>query len=358
MSTKPRLVILNSTCLEVVEQHREYLDAQGVDWVADASFHDLQPEDVDKVIADADALILPAALRDVPLSEQMTRHQRLKVLSIAASGFEWLDVSAATECGIVVTHAPVREGFEVVADLTFGLLLAVMRQIPYYDRRIRAGDYQRGMCVTAWRKALGIVGLGGVGKAVARRAAGFNMRVLATEPQPDLDFVRQHGIELLPLDELLRQSDVVSLHVRLNDETAGMIGARELGLMKPSAFLVNAARTQLVDDQALTEAVFGGRLAGAALDDPPARPDHPLLGLPNVVYSPHAGNRAIEGVHAVFRCAIDNAVQVLRGYRPKMLLNPEVYSRAMRAPRASTRFQLEIPLPAATAEDKSTPVKH
>jgi D-3-phosphoglycerate dehydrogenase len=358
MSKRPRLVILNSTCLEVVEQHREYLDAQSVDWVADDSFHNLKPGAVDKVIANADALILPAAIRDVPLGDQMTHHQRLKVLSIAASGFEWLDVSAATECGIVVTHAPVREGFEVVADLTFGLLLAVTRQIPHYDRRVCAADYQRGMCVTAWGKTLGIVGLGGVGKAVARRAAGFNMRVLATEPQPDLGFVRQHGIELLPLNELLRQSDIVTLHVRLNDETAGMIGAREIGLMKPGAFLVNAARAQLVDDQALTEAVLCARIAGAALDDPPARPDHPLLGLPNVVYSPHAGNRAIEGVHAVFRCAIDNAVQVLRGYRPKMLLNPEVYSGAMRAPRASTRFQPEIPLPATPTEDKPTPVKH
>ena len=104
---RSRLIILNGTCLEVAEQNRDYLDAQDIDWVADDSFHSLRPESVDSIIADADALILPAALRDVPVADQLARYERLKALSIAASGYEWLDVDAATECGVVVAHAPV-----------------------------------------------------------------------------------------------------------------------------------------------------------------------------------------------------------------------------------------------------------
>jgi D-3-phosphoglycerate dehydrogenase / 2-oxoglutarate reductase len=342
MSDRARLVILNGTCLEAVAEHREYLDAQQIDWVADASFKALSSEAVDTILSGADGLILPAAIRTVPYPEQMFRNKRLKVLSIAASGYEWLDVSAATDCGIVVTHAPVREGYEVVADLTWGFILAVARQIPHYDQRVRAGCYDRGMGVSVWGKTLGIVGLGGVGKAVARRARGFEMPILAADPNPDRDFVQRHGIELTTLDELLRRSDFVSLHVRLSAETEKMIGPRELELMKPSAFLINAARWQLVDEKALIDAIMSRRLAGAAIDDPPTRRDNPLLKLPNVVYSPHMGNRAIEGVHAVFRRAIDNAVQVLRGYRPKAVVNPAVYGRKLRAPPLPARLQPEL----------------
>jgi phosphoglycerate dehydrogenase-like enzyme len=129
------------------------------------------------------------------------------------------------------------------------------------------------------------------------------------------------------LQTLLRESDFASLHVRLDRQTAGMIGTTELALMKPSAIIVNAARQQLIDESALADAILTGRLAGAGLDDPPTRPDFPLCGLPNVVFAPHHGNRAIEGVHAVFRCAIDNALVVLAGRRPELVVNPEVYER-------------------------------
>ena len=206
MKRKPRLVILNPTCLEVLEVHCARLDSLGVDWHAEPGFCSLQESDVDSVVQGADALILPAAIRDLPRAGQMRQHSSLKVLSIAASGYDWLDVEAATENGIIVTNAPVREGVEVVADMTWALLLAVTRQVPHYHQRICAGNYERGMGVAAWRKTLGIVGLGNIGRAVARRAAGFEMRVLATEPRPDLSFVAQHGINLVPLETLLRES--------------------------------------------------------------------------------------------------------------------------------------------------------
>jgi phosphoglycerate dehydrogenase-like enzyme len=214
-------------------------------------------------------------------------------------------------------------------------MLAVARRIPHHDRQVRSGRHDRGTGASVWGKTLGIVGLGRIGRAVARRATGFEMRVRAAEPEPDVECVREHGVELTSLEELLRRADFVSLHVRLDPRTAGMIGARELAWMKPSAYLVNAARAELVDGDALAAAILGGRIAGAALDDPPARPDSPLLGSPDVVFTPHLGNRAIEGMHAVFRCAIDNALAVLGGRRPELVVNPEVYERPYRAARRS-----------------------
>jgi len=330
MNDKSRMLILNPTCLDVLDGHRDYLNAQHVEWVADPTFRSLKPEQVDEVLAGAHALVLPASIRNLPLAEHMQRHSTLQVLSIAASGYDWLDVESATRNGIVVTYAPVREGIEVVADMTWGLMFAVARQIPYHHLEIRAGRYERGMGVSVWSKTLGIVGLGKIGQAVARRARGFDMKILAAEPNPDVAFVQEHGIELVNLDELLLQSDFVSLHVRLNSETSGMIGARELGLMKPSGYLINTARIELLDETALTQAIVDGQIAGAGLDDPPGRVDSPLLDLPNVVYTPHLGNRAIEGVHAVFRCAIDNALVVLAGEQPALTVNPEVYDGPLR----------------------------
>jgi len=327
MNGKPRLVILNPTCLEVLEAHRAHLDRSGVEWVAEPRFMSLRAEDADAVLAGANALILPSSIRALPTAEQMQRNSSLKVLSIAASGYDWLDVEAATACGIVVTFAPIRGGIEVVADMTFGLMLAVARQIPHYHHEICAGRYGRGMGVSLWGKTLGIVGLGRIGQAVARRTVGFDMRILAVEPAPDAAFVGKFGVQVVDLQTLLRESDFVSLHVRLDQQTEGMIGAKELALMKPSAIIVNAARQQLIDENALANAILEGRLAGAGLDDPPKRLDSPLCGLPNVVFAPHHGNRAIEGVHAVFRCAIDNALAVLAGRRPELVVNPKVYER-------------------------------
>lgn len=329
---RKRLVILNPTCLEVIDAHRGRLDASGVEWLGEPSFASLQSDQVEGVLAGANALILPASIRTLPEAELMRRHGGLEVLSIAASGWDWLDVEAATAHGIVVTYAPAAAGVEVVADMAFALMLAVARQLPHYHNAVCEGRSARGMGVALWRKTLGIVGLGRIGKAVARRAAGFEMRVLAVEPSPDLAFARRHGIPVVDLPTALRESDFLSLHVRLDETTRHMIGRRELAGMKPTAFLINTARRDLVDEEALAEAVVQGRIAGAGLDDPPARPDTPLRGLPNVVFAPHHGNRAIEGVHAVFALAIDNALAALAGRRPEFVVNPEVYAGPIRCP--------------------------
>lgn len=330
--SRQRLVILNPTCLEVIDAHCQRLDASGVEWLGDPAFASLGVPRVEDVLAGANALILPASIRNLPSAEMMQRHAGLQVLSIAASGWDWLDVEAATANGIVVTFAPAPAGVEAVADMTFALMLAAARQVPYYHNAVCEGRSVRGMGVALWRKTLGIVGLGRIGKAVARRAVGFAMRVLAAEPSPDAEFVRRHGIAVVDLPTALRESDFLSLHVRLDETTRHMIGRRELAGMKRSAFLINTARRDLVDEDALAEAIVHGHLGGAGLDDPPSQPNSPLLGLPHVVFAPHHGNRAIEGVHAVFDLALDNALAALAGRRPEFVVNPQVYAGPIRCP--------------------------
>jgi phosphoglycerate dehydrogenase-like enzyme len=180
-----------------------------------------------------------------------------------------------------------------------------------------------------WGKTLGIVGLGHIGKAVARRACGFSMRLLAFEFDAfwDAEFAARYNIERTDLDTLLRESDYVSLHLRISASTLGIIGARELALMKPTAYLINTARASLVDEKALYDALATRHIAGAGLDTViDSGPDNPLIGLPNVVCTPHLGNRCIDSVHDVVDTAIDNALAVLRGKRPNYVVNPEVYS--------------------------------
>jgi phosphoglycerate dehydrogenase-like enzyme len=333
MNSSPTLLVLNPTCLDVIDQQRSWIESQGVELLAEQSYRTATSQQLLDLLKQSDAVILPTAIRNFPFQEQMSQSPRLLTCAIAASGFEWLDIDAATRCGIVVSFAPGGMGAEVVAEMALGLMLAVARQIPIHHQQVCRDDNSRGMGTSLSGKTIGIIGLGVIGKEFALRARGLKMRVVASDPTPDLRFATECGIEPLSLDDLLRVSDFVSLHVRLNEQTRNMIGPRELRLMKPSAYLINAARRELVDEEALVEAITQRRLAGAGLDDPPGLAGKQLCGLPNVVFTPHIGNRAIEGVNAVFRSAIESAIDVLRGRRPKYVVNPAVYEKGVRSPQ-------------------------
>lgn len=326
MAAQPSVFILNRTCLEVVDHLSGWIDSLGIDLHSERSLGTMSAKDINKAVQGADALILPAHEREqFPADAHMARQESVKMMAIAANGFEWLDLEAATQHGIVVTNAPAREGVEVVADQAFALMLATARQIPHHHQLIRQGRFDRGIGVSVWAKTLGIVGLGTIGKAVARRAHGFDMQINATTTRPDEKFNRAWGVKVVPLEQLLRESDFVSLHVRLNEQTRGMIGANELAMMKKSAMLINTASQPVVDEDALTAALLSGQIAGAGLDDPPAQRDTALLDHPSFICSPHLGNRAREGMVAVLRLAIEQVVDVLNGRRPQHVLNPQVY---------------------------------
>jgi D-3-phosphoglycerate dehydrogenase len=330
MKRRPRVLLLNPTCLDVVDQHRAWVEEQGVELLADQAYRTLPEHQLVELLMQCDAVILPSAVRQFPNAKQLADCPNLKLCSIAASGYEWLDVDAATRNGIVVCFSPGGAGAEVVAELAYGLMLSVARQIPSHHEKLCRGDGTRGMGSSLFGKTLGIVGLGRIGREVALRARGMKLTTIAYAPRPDRSFAAAHDIKLVTLDELLQQSDFVSLHTRLNDSTAKMVGPRELQLMKKSAILINTARRELVDEAALTRAILNNEIAGAGLDDPPGPFTKELLGLPNVVFTPHIGNRAIEGVNGVFRTALTGAIQVLRGQRPEFVVNADVYSRSPR----------------------------
>jgi len=255
----------------------------------------------------------------------------LRVVSTFAVGYDNIDVAAATARGVAICNTP---GVltEATADAAFSLLLAAARRIPEGIAYVRGGEWR------AWRPmvllghdihaaTLGIVGLGRIGRAVARRARGFEMRVLyhGRERQPDAE--RELGVAYAPLDELLAVSDFVSLHCALTPATRGLIGAREFGIMRPDAILINAARGPVVDTDALVAALRDGQIGGAALDvtDPEPLPaDHPLIGLPNAIVVPHTASSTVATRDRMADLAARNILAVLGGTPPSAIVNPEV----------------------------------
>ena len=243
-----------------------------------------------------------------------------------------VDVAEATARRIPVTVVP-PVTTEATADLNFGLMIAVARRMVEGDRLVRAGKFPGGQSrhllgsIVAG-KTIGLIGGGGlIGKAVARRAHGFGMRVLYWTPRrkPESE-EREAGLTYVPLDQLLQESDFVSLHQPLNAQTRHQIGARELGLMKKSAFLINTARGAIVDEAALVRALKGKKIAGAGLDvfehEPKVHAE--LKRMKNVVIVPHLGSATVDVREEMANIVVDNILAVLEGRRPPGIVNPDV----------------------------------
>jgi glyoxylate reductase len=243
-----------------------------------------------------------------------------------------IDIEEATRRGIVVTTVPALVT-EATADICFGLMLAVARHIVEGDKLVRRGVFPGGQSNhlvggSVFEKTLGLVGGGGrIGSAVARRARGFKMNILYWSPRRKHDLERDLGVQFVPLDELLQRSDFVSIHSPLREETRGQIGARELSLMKPTAFLINTSRGPIVDEMALVEALKRGQIAGAGLDvferEPVVAPA--FLEMKNVVLTPHLGSAVVETRDALANALADNVLALVEGRRPPNIHNPEVF---------------------------------
>jgi len=258
---------------------------------------------------------------------------RLRAVANVGVGYDNIDVAACTRRGIPVTNTP-DVLTETTADLAFALLMAAPRRLVECDRYVREGQWQSSKWELLWGsdiygKTLGVYGLGRIGKAVVRRARGFSMRVIyfdVVRPTPDLE--EELGVQFVDRETLLREADFLTLHVPLTPETHHLIGARELSMLKPTAFLINAARGKCVDEAALVEALQSKRLAGAGLDVFEHEPHvHPgLLSLPNVVLAPHVGSATAQTRLAMAMLAVENLVAGLEGRRPPNLVNPEIYA--------------------------------
>lgn len=258
----------------------------------------------------------------------------LKIVANNAVGFNNIDLAAATRLKIAATNTP-DVLTDTTADLTFALILGVARRIAEADRFVRAGKWA-GWTPTLMigrdvhDKTLGIIGLGRIGSAVARRGQGFNMRVAYYDIRRlDPAVEQQHQLQFMPLRDLLEVSDFVTLHVPLTPETKHLIGAEELGLMKKTAYLINASRGPVVDEKALIEALRSGKISGAGLDvfeaEPKVSPE--LLRMENTVLVPHIGSATDETRQAMTQRAVNNILAVIRGEIPPNILNPEIYQK-------------------------------
>jgi len=279
--------------------------------------------EVADLIGDAVAAIVSTDPFDASVFAACTR---LRILARTGVGLDSIDLDAATAAGVVVTTAAGAND-QAAADHTLALMLAAVRRLVESDASVRRGEWPRDAASTAWDldgATVGIVGLGSIGRAVARRLRGFGCSILAHDLVP----TTMEGIEFVPLDELLGRSDVVTLHVPLNDSTQVLIGTRELAQLRAGAILVNTSRGGVVDEVALFGALADGRLRAAALDvfvDEPPRLS-PLLGLPNVVLTPHIAGLSTGSIAKMLRLASRSILTVLDGGVPESVANPDVFA--------------------------------
>jgi len=275
---------------------------------------------------------LVCLLHDRVDAEVINASPNLRLIASMATTPAGIDVKAATARRIPVTRNPPFVA-EATADLHWALLLAVARRVVEGDRALRSGIFPGGQSMhfvggEVNGKTLGIVGLGAVGEAVARRAQGFRMRILYTK-RHRFEETREAalGVDYRSLDDLLKESDFVSVNAALSPETIHLIGSRELSLMRPSAYLVNTARGPIVDEKALVRALEEKRIAGAALDvyehEPMVEPG--LINLRNAVLTPHLGSAALDTRERIADIVVDNIIAVIEGRRPPNIFNPEIY---------------------------------
>ena len=286
----------------------------------------LSPKELQERIGEYDGLIIRSATRVT--AEVIERADNLKAIGRAGIGVDNIDIEAATKRGIIVANAP--ESNTIAAgEHTLGLMLAAARHIPIADGSLRGGEWKRGEFkgVEVAGKTLGLVGLGHVGRIVARGALGMRMRVMAYDPYVSEDRMRDMNVARAEsVDAVLEQSDFVSLHVPRTPETTGMISEDALEKMKSSAYLINVARGGIVDETALYNALKGGSIAGAALDVFQEEPttNSPLFTLPNVVVTPHLGASTIEAQDRAGTTAAEQVAVALRGQVPLSALNAPV----------------------------------
>ena len=239
---------------------------------------------------------------------------KLKVISRYGAGYDRVDLEAAKKAGILVTNTP-GVNAQAVGELAFGLIISLARRIPFLDHQTRNGAWVRSIGVELKGKTLGILGLGAIGKVVARCGQGFGMKVITYDPFVDEEYCKKNNIESVSCDEVIQRSNVISLHLPLNDQTQNYINKETIELMQSGAFVVNTSRGGLINEEDAYEALKTGKLGGLALDafaiEPPGA--SPLFELENVVVTPHTGAHTKEAIENMANGAVKNLIDVLSG---------------------------------------------
>jgi D-3-phosphoglycerate dehydrogenase / 2-oxoglutarate reductase len=327
-----RVLITARTMDEAGRAALKLLKGSGCELIIPRTYGPHRPETLIPLLERADAVLADMDHFDgcVLASEEA---RDLKVISRWGVGYDAIDVPTATRQGIVVAYAPGLLN-EAVADFAFGLLLSAARGIHLSHLQMSQGDWKTSWGCDVHGKTLGIVGCGRIGSAVARRASGFSMRVLSYDICVNRAAER-FGVRFVSLDELLAESDFLSLHAALTSQNRGLIGERELRKMKPTAYIINTARGALIDEATLIQALQESWIAGAALDAfliEPLPPEHPLRKAPNVLLTPHLASFARDTGERVSLCAAQAIADLQHGRKPEFVVNPEVFnSSALRA---------------------------
>lgn len=331
MSAKPDLVITAAFDPVQIDDLREHFTVHSVEpSIAGGS---LSSRGIDDLLLTAEVVITELDQVD---EASLAKAPHLRAVVSCRANPVNVDIAACTSRGIPVLTTPARNA-EVTADLAFTLLLMTVRHAGQAERWLRDGNWSsddvfepyslfRGIQLSG--RTLGILGGGAVGKGVLRRARGFGMDVMVYDP-----FLSEGAFgdeaRIAPLDDVLANSDIVTLHVPLMEETIGLLGARELSLIRPESFLINAARAALIDEEALVDAVTEGRLAGVGLDvfwQEPTATDHPLFASDIVTMTPHIAGASDDVIREHSRIAVDGLTEWREGRQPKTVKNPEVFS--------------------------------
>jgi len=281
-------------------------------------------------IHDIDILLLRGKSGEVKIDREiMDCAKKLKLIARHGAGFDHVDVVYATQKGILFSAATGSNAV-AVAEYTFGLLLILIRRYFEIATAVKGGSFDRARVRgnELRDKTMGIIGMGHIGREVAKIARGFGMEVIVHHPRPSAKRMLDTGVKFVDLRYLLQNSDIVSIHAALNSETEGLIGAKELSLMKNTAILLNTARGRIVDETALIAALQRKQIAAAGLDvviDDPVKKDNPLMHLENAFVMPHMGARTVEAQKRTAEWTVNDILRFIRGEKPEHLVNPEVF---------------------------------
>ncbi|MCK5654090.1 MAG: 2-hydroxyacid dehydrogenase [Dehalococcoidia bacterium] len=331
-----KALILAPFCPSVLERLRQSLEVIYESWMdtrrlvpAEELIDRIQAQDIEIVVIEADFVF----------REVFEMGRKLKLVGACRGNVTHVDIEAATEHGVLVVNTPARNA-TAVAELTVGLILALIRNIPAAHQMVSSGGWvDPTVCYSSFRgtelsgKTIGIVGFGAIGQQVARMLSAFETALVVYDPYVNPEEIKGVGARSLGLDDLVAQSDFVTLHCPSIPDTIGVISAQIIASMKPTAYFVNTAGAAIVDRDAIVQALKERHIAGAAFDvyeTWPVQPDNPLLKLDNVILTPHIGGSTDETVERHSRMIADDIERFLRGERPKNLLNPQAWGKVVR----------------------------
>jgi D-3-phosphoglycerate dehydrogenase len=314
-----KILITPRSFASISKKPMEMLKGKGYEIVKNETGKPLNNKEMSELIEDVDGIIIGIDDLNAGIIKQA---HNLNVISKYGVGVDNIDITAATTQGIVVTNTP-KANIDAVADLTFALMLALARRIPEADRETKAGNWKKFIGTSVWRKKLGVIGLGKIGRQVVKRARGFEMEILCYDIIQDEEFARQFGVRYVDLETLLKESDYITIHTPLNNATKGIIGYKELEMINENAFLINTSRGGIIDEKALYDALKNNKIKGAALDsykDEPLK-NSPLVELKNIIMTSHNGAYTKEAINNMGVQAAQNLIDVLEGREPENRIN-------------------------------------